>query len=64
VGSFVRESDTAAFDSKARLRDYANKAYMYFMQAEKYQREGNWAKYGEEIRNLRDVLKSMKEIRE
>lgn len=46
------------------LESYARKAYYHFIQAEKFQREGNWAKYGEELQNLKEILAIMKEKKE
>ncbi len=56
-------SSFASGDKDTSVRDYAAKAYMYFMQAEQYQRQGQWAKYGEEIEKLRSVLSRMKDLR-
>jgi len=42
------------------IESYARKAYYHFIQAEKFQREGNWAKYGEELKNLKEILSLMK----
>jgi uncharacterized membrane protein (UPF0182 family) len=62
-GSFVSETTTEK-DSGMRLKEYANRAYMHLLQAEKFQREGNWSKYGEELKRLRDVLSIMKGMKE
>jgi hypothetical protein len=45
------------------IESFAGRAYNHFLQAEKYQREGNWAKYGEEIQSLKNVLSTMKGMR-
>jgi len=46
-----------------KLQDYAAKAYNHFIQAEKYQREGNWARYGEELKNLKEIIIRMRNIK-
>ena len=43
---------------------YARRAYYHLMQAEKYQREGQWGKYGEELKTLKNILNAMKDIGE
>jgi uncharacterized protein len=61
-GRYINES--LAFDKniEAKLKDYAGKAYTYFLRAEEHQRNGNWSGYGEEINHLREILKIMKDI--
>ncbi len=61
-GRYINESLAMEKDIEAKLRDYAGKAYMYFLRAEEYQRNGNWAGYGEEINHMREILKIMKDI--
>jgi uncharacterized membrane protein (UPF0182 family) len=45
------------------IKDLVNKAYMHFIQAEEYQRQGNWAKYGEELMNLKETLTALRNAR-
>ncbi|MBP6291097.1 MAG: UPF0182 family protein, partial [Spirochaetes bacterium] len=45
------------------IKDLVNKAYMHFIQAEEYQRQGNWAKYGEELKNLKETLTALRNAR-
>ena len=33
------------------------------MQAEKFQKAGDWARYGEELQNLKNVLSAMKDMK-
>ncbi len=46
------------------LETLSRKAYYHFIQAEKFQKDGNWAKYGEELQNLKEILTMMKERKE
>ncbi len=59
--SFIKDS---AVSVDTRLKQYAGKAYMHFMKAEEYQRNGNWQAYGEELNKLRELLKIMKDLTE
>ncbi|MFH0976651.1 MAG: UPF0182 family protein [Spirochaetota bacterium] len=61
-GRYINESFSSDKDAEAKIKDYASKAYMYFLRAEEHQKNGNWAGYGEEINHLREVLKIMKSI--
>ncbi len=45
---------------KGDLREYAARAYQYLLQAERYQRQGEWGKYGEELNRLKNTLQQMK----
>ncbi len=45
------------------IKDLINKAYMHLIQAEEYQRQGNWAKYGEELKNLKETLTALRNVR-
>lgn len=49
--------------TKKQFSEYANKAYSYFIKAEAYQRNGEWAKYGNEIKKLKNILKLMKNMK-
>ncbi|MDH7553478.1 MAG: UPF0182 family protein [Spirochaetota bacterium] len=51
------------YSSEYGLKDLINKAYMHFIQAEEYQRQGNWAKYGEELKQLKDTLTALRNAR-
>ena len=62
--SFVAESTITEKDSGLRLKEYANRAYRHLLQAERYQRTGNWAGYGEELKKLRELLNIMKGLKE
>ncbi|MCX7678370.1 MAG: UPF0182 family protein [Spirochaetes bacterium] len=42
----------------------AKRAYYHFLQAEKSQKDGNWAKYGEELKNLKEILEIIKDRNE
>ncbi len=59
---YFRDSMYRGDGEKQTLEAYAKKAYYHVMQAEKYQREGNWAKYGDELQNLKNVLSIMKDM--
>ncbi|MBN2402188.1 MAG: UPF0182 family protein [Spirochaetes bacterium] len=61
-GKYINESLAHDKDIEAKLKDYAGKAYNYFLRAEEHQKNGNWAGYGEEINHLREILKIMKDI--
>jgi len=61
-GIFINRKNDTPQDVRASLKDYAGRAYIYFIQAEKYQRQGNWSKYGEELKKLREVLTQMKNL--
>ncbi len=61
-GGDFSASTGGALEAGSRLREYAQKAYMHYLQAEKYQREGDWAKYGEELKRLRETLSIMKNM--
>ena len=57
---FSSEDTGVPRDALSDLKDYAGKAYMYYMNAQKHMRDGNWAEYGKDLENLREVLKAMK----
>jgi len=42
------------------LKDYAGRAYRYYMNAQKHMRDGNWSEYGKELEKLRETLNTMK----
>ena len=62
-GRYINETLALDNDIEAKLKDYASKAYTYYLRAEEHQRNGNWAGYGEEITHLREILKIMKDIK-
>ena len=62
-GRYINESLALDKDIEAKIKDYAAKAYTYFLRAEEHQRNGNWAGYGEEISHLKEILKIMKDIK-
>ncbi|MDY6933462.1 MAG: UPF0182 family protein [Spirochaetota bacterium] len=47
-----------------KLREYASRAFQHFLLAEKHLQKGNWAKYGEELRHLKEILRVMKNIKD
>lgn len=55
---------SSGIGTEEKLRDYAQKAYNHLLQAEKYQRDGNWAKYGEELRNLKEIIILMRNVKQ
>jgi len=62
--TYEMESATTDRDITTRFREYANRAYLHFQNANGALRAGDWAQYGEELKKLRDVLKAMKDMRE
>jgi uncharacterized protein len=48
---------------ETRLRDLAVRAMNHYNQADASMREGNWAKYGEHINMLREILERMNSLR-
>ena len=48
---------------ETRLRDLAVRAMNHYNQADASMREGNWAKYGENIRMLGEILQRMNSLR-
>lgn len=62
-GKYIGDSFSTERSMEAKLKDYAGKAYMYYLRAEEHQRNGNWAGYGEAINNLKEVLKLMRDIK-
>ncbi len=62
-GTFQRDISTSSGDNKDKMREYASKAYMFYSEAERHMKDGNWAKYGEALGNLKNVLKAMKELK-
>ena len=61
-GTFV-DTGTASQTVEARLRELSVRALNYYRQAEISQREGNWAKYGEQIQMLKQVLELMNSLK-
>ncbi|MBN2039843.1 MAG: UPF0182 family protein [Spirochaetes bacterium] len=61
-GKYFTETVSEEHSTDEKFREYAAKAYMYLNQAEENQRKGDWAKYGEEINKLKEILTLMKEL--
>ncbi len=47
-------------DSKAKISELAERAYYHFIQSESYLKNGDWTKYGESLKNLKEILVIMK----
>ncbi len=64
---FSKSSLTQASDDSAsidiQIKELAGKAYTHYIQAERFMREGDWAQYGEALKNLKSILEHMKNIR-
>ena len=56
----ARDSDSSARES---LTELAEKALLYYNRAEANMRAGNWARYGEELERLKEVITKMKKAR-
>lgn len=63
-GQQMREPLFSGGDIRTRLKEYAAKAWMHYQQAETYQRDGDWARYGDELKNLKNTLKLMRDMKE
>ena len=62
-GTFRDESSSMEGTLEKRLRELSIKALNYYNQAEASSREGNWAKYGEQINMLRETLERMNNLK-
>lgn len=62
-GSYMGVSLSFEINKEGRLKEYAQKAYQHYIQSEKYLRDGNWSRYGEEIVKLKQVLEIMKDLK-
>ncbi len=63
-GGFSIDEGASSGTARERLRDLADKAQFHLNEAERYQREGDWARYGEELKKMKAVLNNMKGVRE
>ncbi|MCU0849357.1 MAG: UPF0182 family protein [Spirochaetes bacterium] len=61
-GGFMGRDIRAGEAPEAVLRELAVSAYSYYTRAEQSMRAGDWNRYGEELRNLRDVLVRMQNV--
>jgi uncharacterized membrane protein (UPF0182 family) len=61
--TFADESAISNGSLDKRLRELAMKALFHYTQAETSLREGNWTKYGEQLKLLKDVLEKMNRLR-
>ena len=62
-GSFI--SDTLSDSTiEVQLKDLARQAFNSYNHAETSSREGNWSKYGEELKRLKEILTRMKNIKQ
>jgi len=57
-GAKIPSKDTEEV-REVTVQELIKKAHDIFNQAMKYQREGNWAGYGDEMKRLKDILKKM-----
>jgi len=60
--TYMNEEDSRGTYAE-RIKDLAGKAYTHYTRAEQSMRDGDWKQYGEELKNLKDVLTMMKNIR-
>ncbi len=58
------DKDFSTRSYKENISDLTDKAYMYYMNAEGFMKGGNWAKYGEELNKLREVITKMKKMKD
>ncbi len=61
--TFADEASASQISVEKRLRELAIKALNHYNQAEASQRDGNWARYGEQINLLKEVLEKMNSLR-
>ena len=61
--SMVDEGALSAGSPETRYRELAARAMNHYNQAEASLREGNWTRYGEQIKLLRDTLERMNALR-
>jgi hypothetical protein len=62
-GSSFSESILSDESDKTRFNDLADKAYYMYLQAETHLKNGDWSKYGESLKNLKEILKIMKDFK-
>jgi len=60
---FVDQGPVAGETRETMIRDLAVRALNHYNQAEANMREGNWAKYGENIRMLGEILQRMNSLK-
>ena len=60
---FVDQGPAPGETRESRLHDLAVRAMNHYNQAEANLRDGNWAKYGENIRMLGEILQRMNATR-
>jgi uncharacterized protein len=60
---FVDQGGAPGETRETRIRDLAVRALNHYNQADANMREGNWAKYGENIRMLGEILQRMNSLR-
>ncbi|MBN1533478.1 MAG: UPF0182 family protein [Spirochaetes bacterium] len=58
-GGIAQQATAPGMTQEMRLRDLASKAYNSYQRAEQSVRQGDWAKFGEEMKQLRDLLRIM-----
>ena len=61
-GKFIASDEDSSLSVDARLKDLSSRAYSHFLRAEQSQKDGDWAKYGEELKNLKEILLHMKNL--
>jgi len=59
-----REGEIVVTGEEKTLKDLIKEAAGYYESAQKYAREGNWSKYGEELQKLEQTLKLLEEVSE
>lgn len=62
-GATFIDTGLAGGSLETRLRDLAVRAMNHYNQAETSMREGNWAKYGEHINMLKEILERMNSLK-
>ncbi|MBI4744101.1 MAG: UPF0182 family protein [Actinobacteria bacterium] len=61
VGAASSTAPAKPSEEKVSVSDLIKQASDYFNKALEYQKQGDWSGYGEQIKNLEDTLKSLKE---
>lgn len=61
-GGYLGETLYSNGKADNRISDYASRAYMLYLQAEKHLKAGNWTEYGESLKKLKEILRAMKDF--
>ena len=61
-GKLFEAPALAGSNPDLRIRDLASKAYNTYSRAEQFLKQGDWAKYGEELKQLKEILQLMQGV--